>query len=290
MPSHRTVSLGIGMIGGKMNRKQAVLVSFLSFVGLAMIAGGVAIVFPMGRVGDHIFGSLTLIGFYALGIMLVMTFSHRMPWTRRGCVIACLISLVFFLVGIWFQQAMSWRWENRIFVSGAIALTIGGMFVHRLFIWPIKPRQLSSIVLRWLAILFSFAFAGVLLYGFFAHGFRNWGTIHVRTMGITAVLGAGTTIATIAVAMFGHKPGENEPGAIRAAIQVSMTCPRCDSQIEARSNQESRCDSCRLKIRVEVEEPRCGCGYLLYQLESDTCPECGKLIAEDDRWAGQDRG
>jgi rRNA maturation protein Nop10 len=38
---------------------------------------------------------------------------------------------------------------------------------------------------------------------------------------------------------------------------------------------------------VEVEEPRCACGYLLYQLAGDTCPECGRAVAAEDRWSGR---
>ena len=47
----------------------------------------------------------------------------------------------------------------------------------------------------------------------------------------------------------------------------------------------AKCGSCGLRIRITVEEPRCSCGYLLYRLEGDTCPECGREIPEQDRWA-----
>ena len=47
----------------------------------------------------------------------------------------------------------------------------------------------------------------------------------------------------------------------------------------------ARCAECGLHITISVEEPRCTCGYLLYHLESDQCPECGRTIDEADRWA-----
>ncbi|MFG0251941.1 MAG: hypothetical protein ACF8NJ_03610, partial [Phycisphaerales bacterium JB038] len=50
----------------------------------------------------------------------------------------------------------------------------------------------------------------------------------------------------------------------------------------------SHCQSCGLRIYLEVEEPRCACGYLLYQLQGDRCPECGRLIPWKDRWAGRE--
>ncbi len=267
-----------------MSRKQMALFGFLGFVGLAMLTGAVAILFPRRIVSDRILGSLVLIGLYALGIMLVMTFGGRMRWVRRGCVAGFVVSLILFLVGIWFERVLEWRWENYIWVSGAIALTIGSCFSHLLFIWPIKPTQLSSSAIRWAALLMGLFTAGVVLVGFVQEGFGYWGRMHIRIMGMSAIVTAGTTIATIAIAMFAPKPGEDEPGLIGSAIQVSMTCPRCGSATKAVADRESRCTGCRLKIRVEVEEPRCACGYSLYQLESNVCPECGRSVADEDRW------
>lgn len=267
-----------------MSQRQLVLLVFLVFVGLSMVAGAIAVLFPRTRMSDEILISLILIGLYALGVMLVMTFGRRMPWTRWGCALGLIVSLVFFLIGIWFERAMGWRWENTIYLSGAIALTIGSGLAHRLFIWPIKPRQFGGVILKWAAIVLAAITTGVVLYGFINEGFGYWGRIHIRIVGISSLLTAGTTIATVAIAIFGAKPGEDEPGLLDASPKVSITCPRCQSGIEARSNRESRCPSCRLKIRIEVEEPRCRCGYLLYELESDTCPECGKAVATDDRW------
>ncbi len=44
----------------------------------------------------------------------------------------------------------------------------------------------------------------------------------------------------------------------------------------------SACKACGLRIEVRAEEPRCRqCGYLLYRLTSDTCPECGTPIHRD---------
>ncbi len=267
-----------------MSQRQIVLWGFLGFVGLAMVAGAIAVLFPRTRVSDEILFSLILIGLYALGVMLVMTFGSKMPWTRLGCILGLVVSLVFFLIGIWFDRAMGWRLENMIYVSGAIALTIGCGLVHRLFIWPIKPSKIGAVVLKWSAVVFAVFTTGVVLYGFIADGFGYWGRVHIRTVGISSILTAGTTIATVAIAIFRPKLLIDGPGMLATSMPVLVTCPRCQSGVEVKSNRESRCGGCRLKIRVEVEEPRCGCGYLLYELESDVCPECGKAVADEDRW------
>ena len=41
----------------------------------------------------------------------------------------------------------------------------------------------------------------------------------------------------------------------------------------------SACCKCGLKFSIEVEEEHCAkCGYSLYKVNSNTCPECGKAI------------
>jgi rRNA maturation protein Nop10 len=59
---------------------------------------------------------------------------------------------------------------------------------------------------------------------------------------------------------------------------VTLLCPRCGKKQQVPVGQ-SECSGCRLRIRVQIEEPRCAqCGYLLYGLTSDRCPECGTAI------------
>jgi primosomal protein N' len=48
----------------------------------------------------------------------------------------------------------------------------------------------------------------------------------------------------------------------------------------------AHCRDCGTALLIEVEEPRCECGYLLYRLEGETCPECGREIPVAERWVG----
>ena len=65
-----------------------------------------------------------------------------------------------------------------------------------------------------------------------------------------------------------------------------IVCPRCkiSQKLLAGAN---KCENCKLRISIMVEEPRCSCGYQLYHLESNNCPECGKTVPESDRWAAE---
>lgn len=67
--------------------------------------------------------------------------------------------------------------------------------------------------------------------------------------------------------------------------RLHLTCPHCASEQELPAGL-ARCGNCHRALRIEVEEPRCACGYLLFRLEGDFCPECGKAIPEAQRWSG----
>jgi hypothetical protein len=64
---------------------------------------------------------------------------------------------------------------------------------------------------------------------------------------------------------------------------ITVFCPRCRKK-QSLELGGAECTSCGLRIEVRAEEPRCAqCGYLLYKLTSDTCPECGTQIRHDGR-------
>jgi hypothetical protein len=52
-------------------------------------------------------------------------------------------------------------------------------------------------------------------------------------------------------------------------------CPLCQT-IQAFPAGQTKCKYCSLVVNLRFEEPRCECGYSLYKLASDRCPECGR--------------
>ena len=70
---------------------------------------------------------------------------------------------------------------------------------------------------------------------------------------------------------------------IARALRVRVECPRCRADVRIPTTT-GVCPSCRLRIRIQVEEPRCTCGYALYQLQGDCCPECGRDVPLDQQW------
>lgn len=65
----------------------------------------------------------------------------------------------------------------------------------------------------------------------------------------------------------------------RVSGQLEMKCPRCECA-QTIPIGRSVCSKCKLRFHVEIEENYCEkCGYLLYRLESDSCPECGTPVS-----------
>lgn len=97
-----------------------------------------------------------------------------------------------------------------------------------------------------------------------------------RIIGIFAILDACGSIAV---------PILHRISNIRAAPQIvtidarriTIICPRCE-KMQSVAAGVSRCD-CGLRFHIEIEEEHCPkCGYSLYQLTGNICPECGTPV------------
>lgn len=265
--------------------KQTLLWVFLGLVGLAMLAAIIAILLPDRYVSDELMGTITIVGLYSLGGMIIVAISREMRWTTRIAFTSMAISMFVFIFLIWFERHLRGDTEEHFFKLGSIALVTGFLFTHRLLIAPIRMHVSWGIVCKRAALISSAVSASIIIFGVLNEGFFSWDDAVVRLLGVGLVFAAGASIGTGAIAIFGPKPGDDEPGLLDESIDVTLTCPRCAKSLSLRSNRDQRCDGCRLKLHVRVEEPRCACGYLLYQLDADTCPECGRTINPDDRWS-----
>lgn len=65
---------------------------------------------------------------------------------------------------------------------------------------------------------------------------------------------------------------------VSARTPIEMTCPSCGER-GTFVNGPARCPACRFRMLIEIEEPRCLCGYLLYRLTGERCPECGRTVS-----------
>ncbi len=60
--------------------------------------------------------------------------------------------------------------------------------------------------------------------------------------------------------------------------ELSILCAGCGRKLILPVGR-SACTMCRMEYEIRVQEPQCvQCGYSLYNLTSDRCPECGLVI------------
>ena len=109
-----------------------------------------------------------------------------------------------------------------------------------------------------------------------------------RLMGVDTILFTAGLICIIVIAIIERRHGLHERESIDRRIHVAIACPRCNTEQDVPTGH-AKCSKCGLNISVEVDEPRCGCGYLLHELRSRTCPECGREIPKADQWPWNDQ-
>ena len=267
-----------------MNRKKLLLGVSLALVGIATIAGIASVLMPSRFINYDLIATAMIVGGYALGGLALVAIGGTQRVLMQFCVAALALSMVAYISMIWAESFVSWKTRDAVFSWGSVSLMLAILLAHRMLIAPLRAPNLIATISKRTALISAGLLFAMLSYGIIRQDIGRYEEIVVRIMGVSAIVMVGSTIAAGIIAMLAPKPGEDEPGLLAGTIGVDLTCPRCQHPIHARSNREARCDGCRLKVRVEVEEPRCACGYLLYQLESDTCPECGKPIDPDDRW------
>jgi len=111
--------------------------------------------------------------------------------------------------------------------------------------------------------------------------FDPLGSFAERTMGVLIILTASASLISVCLTLIEKYRDRNShetiaPGA-DGAITVDLHCPRCRAALALRQGW-SRCTGCKLRIRIEIEEPRCACGYPLHMLTTGACPECGAAV------------
>jgi hypothetical protein len=268
-----------------MSTRRLILLVLLGLIVLGMLTGIAALLLPRNTLPEELLITIVISGLYALGLLVVFSAGPRMVRTRWVALGGAAASFGGYIVMVWFDNALHWETTDLIVRWSTVALVLAFAMAQRLMLVPLKPRVLPGRVAQ-RAGLIAGAVTAVMLAGVLTlEDFIWFEELYTRLMGIAAIVAAGGTIGTGIVWFFERKPEHEEPGVLGEGVPVSLTCPRCSGPIEARSNREARCEGCRLKVRVEVDEPRCACGYLLYQLTGDTCPECGKTVPEADRWA-----
>lgn len=105
-----------------------------------------------------------------------------------------------------------------------------------------------------------------------------------RFAGVMFILTAAGSIIVMILPRLDRTADAKERESLPNRLGMEIVCPRCKHRQELPGGH-SRCRECGLRFLIEIEEPRCACGYLLHMLQGDSCPECGRVIPLTDRWA-----
>jgi hypothetical protein len=207
-----------------------------------------------------------LLGFYLLALPCADLRERRVRplFSTAGLVFAGLAFLMT-LVCIWIEPTGSDAFPKATGVAAIVAFS----FAHSALLLRVPGGGSAAWLLRGalVCVWAMAAMASVTIVEDFDDEF--W----FRLLGAVGVLDATGSLALLILAKL-HKVGKVEK-LQSAAPQVELRCPRCTT-LQQVAVGAATCNTCGLKFRLEIEEPRCAkCDYLLWQLPERRCPECG---------------
>ena len=177
-------------------------------------------------------------------------------------------------------------WFGAVFKAAVACAMVGIALAHSGVFSLVRTSSRLLLVTKvfvmacvWLAVVVWTGYAIVEQY------ITNWMvviTIAASGMIVTVLALLGTII--VPVAAYGRADRDiTAVESVERRLRIELECPQC-RQMQDVPTGSPRCRACRAWLTVEVEEPRCACGYLLYQLSGDYCPECGASIPAELRW------
>ena len=265
--------------------------AFLAVVAVSAVLGLLVI---MNVVTDTRFLATSAI--VAVGCMatfvcaLVADHGRFSRWMRSATVVGWLGVLVWLFL-VWFEAALGSKgMEITARIAGALSLYAVWSIFSAVTLAPRGGGTITALI-RWSVFVLAAWWSAVGEFGLVEPDIAEMVVNAIgeqwffRIVAASAVvIGAGTLAQPVLIRIAGAAPQESAIRGRRA--KVALGCPRCGTQCELETNTDAKCAACQLAIRVEVDEPRCVCGYLLFGLETSTCPECGAAVPENLHWKG----
>lgn len=220
-----------------------------------------------------------IVSMLAVGLACATLLAAAWTCVRRGWRLpaACgagvsVITLALFLYLVWDRPAypFSRKLEECLVVGVA-----WGLMLVLLALLSLARLHRSSVWIRWVTQGLSVVLAGYATYATLAPVRDDPA---VRIIAVLAIL-TGAGVLAVVVLHWVTASRSRSPG-VTTALVLRLTCPRCGCVQELPAGA-ARCRQCGLRLRIEIEEELCRtCGYPLYGLTSDRCPECGAPLAE----------
>ena len=272
-----------------MRMRAAFLWSMIVSLSLAALLGIAALLLPRYGPEEEILGSTGVFASFSLVALMcaVVLERRRLAPLMWAGVASSWSATIAWLVLIWFEGPLPSSGVERVAQTGGTftVLACGAALVGLLSLPRFDQRPPS--IVRWTTVGVSAAlgvqiFCMIWWFDWIERFIDN--EILARGMGVLSILTAcGSVITPIQWKVQAvRRAGSGDSAPLK--VKVGIECPRCHAK-QSLVTGPARCTECGLRITIDVEEPRCACGYLLYHLESDRCPECGRAVDEADRWA-----
>lgn len=216
---------------------------------------------------------------------------RRHAVTTFACGIAATLAWLFLL---WLPPGLERaRWDAPVGLGASFLSVFGALVLYRLLVLtPRVDRAFGRLVLAGATLSAIVAAVCALLLVAAEYADHRELSDPLTSVMILALFGSFVgwiSVNIVSLLERYARERESDP-TIARRVRTRIVCPRCAETVEVASNRQARCPKCRLRLRLNVEEPRCRCGYVLFRLEGDTCPECGRPVPAEDRWAAARAG
>ncbi len=265
-----------------MQLRKIFLWSMIVSLALAALLGIAALLLPRYGPDEQVLVSVALFAVFSLVALVTASLIERKPpwvWLMRAGLVTAALGLVGWLVLVWFDRALN-RPIEEIMARGSGTLSVLAVLAPQCGLLLLaqlespRTRLVRTVTIAVSILLAAYSVTLILSYDLLEK-FIDDDTLF-RGLGVLIILAAcGTVITPILWKMQRVRHGGD--GAVPVVAGITLVCPRCRKQ-QMLPTGPARCGTCGLQIRIEVEDPRCECGYVLHGLDSDRCPECGKSI------------
>ncbi|MCB9845047.1 MAG: zinc ribbon domain-containing protein [Phycisphaeraceae bacterium] len=266
--------------------KTRMLWGSMAVLGIAALLAVVALMAgSRWRYSAETLGTAFLTALYAMVMLVNALVLARFP--RAGWVAAGLLAMSFVLwvATIWLKAELGWKASDDLSRVASIISVPGCVAVHLGVLFLPAARSALTRTLRTATVSGSIV-SGLGLGLVFMEVSDDILRLS-QAVGVALLLTLlGTVMVAVASALERSSARDGQESGVAQRTPVDVICPRCQSRASVRANTDGACDGCGLRIRVQIAEPRCECGYLLYRLEALVCPECGAAVSAESRWPG----
>ena len=195
-------------------------------------------------------------------------------WRFLG-VLAAAAGILMGLVGIWFELGGK---PTMIAHCLIIATVIGGSNVLVRLPMPRTQAWLPLVTTGMLVV--TGALGMIVNYQVGDGGMRNFDDFTMRLLTAGAIVTCCGVLAIAVLMAFNRRVVVTDARSIADIKSMTVHCPRCAKK-QIAGLGESRCGGCGLIFLLRVAEPHCvKCNYVLLDIRSGRCPECGEPIVQ----------